>query len=109
MREPLANTELKGKNLMSTGTVRLLRVLRAPPSRIYRALLDSDAMAKWLPPHGFTCKVHYMDAKVGGSYKMSFTNFSTGHGHSFGGENRELRSQGFATRPRSTIRICQGK
>ena len=75
---------------MSTGTVRLQRVLRAPPVRIYRAFLDADAMAKWLPPHGFTCKVHHMDAKIDGSYKMSFTNFSTGHGHSFGGEYREL-------------------
>jgi uncharacterized protein YndB with AHSA1/START domain len=75
---------------MSTGTVRLHRVLRATPERVYRAFLDADAMAKWLPPYGFTCKVHSMDAKVGGTYKMSFTNFSTGHGHSFGGEYREL-------------------
>jgi uncharacterized protein YndB with AHSA1/START domain len=73
-----------------TGTVRLHRVLRATPERVYRAFLDADAMAKWLPPYGFTCKVHSMDAKVGGTYKMSFTNFSTGHGHSFGGEYREL-------------------
>jgi uncharacterized protein YndB with AHSA1/START domain len=75
---------------MSTGTIRLHRVLRAPPERVYRAFLDADAKAKWLPPYGFTCKVHSMDAKVGGTYKMSFTNFSTGHGHSFGGEYREL-------------------
>jgi len=75
---------------MSTGTVRLHRVLRANPERVYRAFLDPDAMAKWLPPHGFTCKVHSMEAKVGGTYKMSFTNFSTGHGHSFGGKYREL-------------------
>lgn len=75
---------------MATGTVRLHRVLRAKPERIYRAFLDPDAMAKWLPPYGFTCKVHHMDAKVGGSFKMSFTNFTTGHGHSFGGEYREL-------------------
>ena len=75
---------------MATGTVRLHRVLRAPPERIYRAFLDPDAMAKWIPPYGFTCKVHHMDAKVGGSYKMSFTNFSTGNGHSFGGSYREL-------------------
>jgi uncharacterized protein YndB with AHSA1/START domain len=68
------------------GTIRLHRVLRANPERIYRAFLDADAMAKWLPPCGFTCKVHHMDAKVGGTYKMSFTNFTTGHGHSFGGE-----------------------
>jgi uncharacterized protein YndB with AHSA1/START domain len=65
-------------------------VLRATPERVYRAFLNADAMAKWLPPYGFTCKVHSMDAKVGGTYKMSFTNFSTGHGHSFGGEYREL-------------------
>ena len=75
---------------MTTNTVRLHRVLRAPPERIYRAFLDADAMAKWLPPHGFTGKVHHLDAKVGGSYKMSFTNFSSGNGHSFGGEYLEL-------------------
>ena len=75
---------------MPTGTVRLHRVLRAQPERIYRAFLDAGAMAKWLPPYGFTCKVHHMDARVGGTYKMSFTNFTTGHGHSFGGEYREL-------------------
>ena len=75
---------------MPTGTIRLHRVLRANPERVYRAFLDADAMAKWLPPYGFTCKVHHMDAKVGGTYKMSFTNFTTGHGHSFGGEYREL-------------------
>ena len=75
---------------MSTGIIRLHRVLRASPERIYRAFLDAEAMAKWLPPYGFTCKVQHMDAKVGGTYKMSFTNFTTGHGHSFGGEYREL-------------------
>ena len=75
---------------MATGTVRLHRVLRANPERVYRAFLDADAMAKWIPPYGFTCKVHHMDARVGGSYKMSFTNFATGQGHSFGGEYREL-------------------
>ena len=75
---------------MPTGTVRLHRVLRAKPERVYRAFLDADAKAKWLPPYGFTCKVHHMDAKVGGTYKMSFTNFTTGKGHSFGGEYREL-------------------
>ena len=75
---------------MTTGTVRLHRVLRAPPERVYRAFLDADAMAKWLPPYGFTCKVQHMDAKVGGSYRMSFTNFTTGHGHAFGGEYLEL-------------------
>jgi uncharacterized protein YndB with AHSA1/START domain len=75
---------------MATGTVRLHRVLRAPPERVYRAFLDPDAMAKWLPPHGFTGKVHHLDARVGGSYRMSFTNFSTGATHSFGGEYLEL-------------------
>jgi uncharacterized protein YndB with AHSA1/START domain len=75
---------------MSTGTVQLHRVLRADPERIYRAFLDIDAMAKWISPYGFTCKVHHLDAKVGGTFRMSFTNFSTGHGHSFGGEYLEL-------------------
>jgi uncharacterized protein YndB with AHSA1/START domain len=74
-----------------TNTVRLHRVLRAAPERIYRAFLDPDAMAKWLPPNGFTGKVHQMDAKVGGTYKMSFTNFSTGKSHSFGGRFLELK------------------
>ena len=71
-------------------TVRLHRVLRATPERIYRAFLDPDAMAKWLPPYGFTGKVHHLDAKVGGTYKMSFTNFTTRQSHSFGGEYLEL-------------------
>ncbi|WP_050467491.1 SRPBCC family protein [Herbaspirillum chlorophenolicum] len=71
-------------------TVRLHRVLRAKPERVYRAFLDPDAMVKWLPPHGFTAKVHHMDARVGGSHKMSFTNFSTGSSHSFGGTYVEL-------------------
>jgi uncharacterized protein YndB with AHSA1/START domain len=75
---------------MSTGTVRLHRVLRASPERVYRSFLEADAMAKWLPPYGFTCKVHHMDARVGGTFKMSFANFGTGQGHSFGGEYREL-------------------
>ena len=75
---------------MPTGTVRLHRVLRATPEKIYRAFLNADAMAKWIPPYGFTCKVHHMEAKVGGTFKMSFTNFSSGHGHSFGGEYVEL-------------------
>ncbi len=75
---------------MPTHTVRLHRVLRAPSERVYRAFLDADAMAKWLPPNGFTCKVHRMDARVGGSYHMSFTNFTTGQSHSFGGEYLEL-------------------
>src|SRR5882757_7348201 len=74
----------------ATGTVRLHRVFTAPPERVYRAFLTPDAMAKWLPPYGFTCKVHHLDARVGGTYRMSFTNFSTANGHSFGGEYREL-------------------
>ncbi len=73
-----------------SGTVTLHRVLAAPASRIYKAFLDPDAMAKWLPPHGFTGKVHEMDARVGGRYRMSFTNFSSGNAHSFGGEYLEL-------------------
>ncbi len=73
-----------------TNTVRLHRVLRATPERVYRAFLDADAMAKWLPPYGFTCRVDHMDVKPGGTFRMSFTNFSTGHSHSFGGEYLEL-------------------
>ena len=75
---------------MPTHTVKLHRVIKATPERVYRAFLDADAMAKWLPPHGFTGKVHHMDARVGGSYSMSFTNFTTGHSHSFGGDYLEL-------------------
>jgi uncharacterized protein YndB with AHSA1/START domain len=75
---------------MSTGTVRVHRVLRTSPEKLFRAFVDPDAMAKWLPPHGFTGKVHSMDARVGGSYKMSFTNFSTGQSHVFGGEYVEI-------------------
>jgi uncharacterized protein YndB with AHSA1/START domain len=75
---------------MPANTVRLHRVLRAPAERIYRAFLDADAMAKWLPPNGFTGRVHQIDAKVGGRYRMSFTNFSNGQSHSFGGEYLEL-------------------
>lgn len=75
---------------MATGTVRLHRVLRAPPERVYRAFLEPDAMAKWLPPYGFTCQVHHMEPKVGGTFKMSFRNFGSGNGHSFGGEYLEL-------------------
>jgi len=75
---------------MSTNTIRLHRVLRATPERVYKAFLDGDAMSKWLPPNGFTGKVHHIDARVGGTYKMSFTNFSTGKSHSFGGEYLEL-------------------
>ena len=75
---------------MSTSTIRLYRVLRATPERVYRAFLDPDAMSKWLPPNGFTGKVHQMEARVGGKHKMSFTNFTTGKSHSFGGEYLEL-------------------
>src|SRR4051812_2738489 len=75
---------------MSTNTVQLPRVLRATPERIYRAFLDADAMTKWLPPNGFTGKVHHLEAKVGGTYKMSFTNFWSGNSHSFGGKFLEL-------------------
>jgi len=75
---------------MSRNTVSLHRVLKSTPERVYRAFLDADAMCKWLPPNGFTGRVHHIDATVGGSYKMSFTNFSTGHIHSFGGKYLEL-------------------
>ena len=76
---------------MSTNTVRLHRVLRATPERVYRAFLEPEALAKWLPPNGFTCKVHHIDAAIGGTYQMSFTNFTTGHAHSFGGKFLELK------------------
>jgi len=72
------------------GIVRLHRVLSAPPSRVYKAFIDADGLAKWLPPYGFTCKVHHLDARVGGTFKMSFTTFGTGSSHSFGGEYLEL-------------------
>lgn len=75
---------------MPTGTVRLHRVLRAPPERLYRAFVEAAALAKWLPPHGFTCQVHDMDARVGGRFRMSFRNFGSGNVHSFGGEYLEL-------------------
>jgi uncharacterized protein YndB with AHSA1/START domain len=75
---------------MSTGTVKLHRVLRAPPERVYRAFIDAAALAKWIPPYGFTCTVHEQDVRVGGRFRMSFTNFSSGNSHSFGGEYREL-------------------
>jgi uncharacterized protein YndB with AHSA1/START domain len=74
----------------NTNTIRLHRVLQAPPERVYRAFLDANAMVKWLPPNGFTGQVHQLDAKVGGTYRMSFTNFTTGKSHSFGGEYLEL-------------------
>jgi uncharacterized protein YndB with AHSA1/START domain len=77
--------------MASTNTVRLHRVLRAPAERVYKAFLDPEAMVKWLPPHGFTGKVHQMDAKVGGGYRMSFTNFGTGKSHAFGGKYVELK------------------
>jgi uncharacterized protein YndB with AHSA1/START domain len=75
---------------MSSRAVRLHRVLRAPPEKVYRAFLEPGAMGKWIPPYGFTCSVHHMDARVGGTFRMSFHNFSTGAGHSFGGEYLEL-------------------
>ncbi len=75
---------------MPTNTIQLHRVLRASPEKVYNAFLDPAAMCKWLPPHGFTGRVHHLEAKVGGRYKMSFTNFATGHAHSFGGEYLEL-------------------
>jgi uncharacterized protein YndB with AHSA1/START domain len=75
---------------MAANTVRLHRVLRAPPERVYRAFLNADALAKWMPPNGFTAKVHHLDARAGGTYRMSFTNLTTGSNHSFGGEYLEL-------------------
>lgn len=75
---------------MATGTINLHRVLKAPAEKIYRAWLTPEALVRWLPPYGFTCAVHHLDAKVGGTHKMSFTNFTTGNGHSFGGEYLEL-------------------
>ena len=76
---------------MSSRTVHLHRVLRTKPEKVYRAFLEPDAMSKWIAPHGFTCTVHHMDAKVGGSFKMSFRNFTTGHAHAFGGQYLELK------------------
>jgi uncharacterized protein YndB with AHSA1/START domain len=93
VQHPIDINQLEGKEFTmanATNVVRLHRVLRAPPERVYRAFLDPDAMVKWLPPHGFTGKVHHMDAKVGGGYRMSFTNFNTGKSHSFGGKYAEL-------------------
>ncbi len=78
----------------NSNSVRLHRVLRASPEKIYRAFLDADALPKWLPPNGFTCKVHHLDAKVGGHFKMSFTNFTTANSHSFGGTYHELVPHG---------------
>jgi uncharacterized protein YndB with AHSA1/START domain len=88
--EGALNRDVGRKESMMSKTVQFHRVLRAAPDRVYRAFLDPDAMAKWLPPNGFTGKVHHLEAKVGGSYKMSFTNFTTGRNHSFGGEFVEL-------------------
>ena len=76
---------------MTTNTIKLHRVLNAPPERVYKAFLDPGAMCKWFPPNGFTCTVHQLDAKIGGSYKASFTNFSSGKSHSFGGTYQELK------------------
>lgn len=78
-----------------TGTVTLHRVIKAPPEKVYRAFTEPNAMASWIPPYGFLCTVHSMEVKVGGKYKMSFTNFSTGHGHSFGGEYLEIKPNEF--------------
>jgi len=75
---------------MSDRTVRLHRILRSKPEKVYRAFIEAGAMAKWIPPYGFTCTVHHMDARVGGTFRMSFHNFSSGRGHSFGGEYLEL-------------------
>jgi uncharacterized protein YndB with AHSA1/START domain len=80
----------QGKPTMTTGTVKLQRVLRAPPERVYRAFLEADALAKWLPPYGFTCKVHHLEPTVGGSFRMSFSNFGSGSSHAFGGDYLEL-------------------
>jgi uncharacterized protein YndB with AHSA1/START domain len=80
----------KGEKTMSTHTIRLHRVLRSSPEKVYRAFIKADAMTKWIPPNGFTGKIHHLDAKVGGTFKMSFTNFGTGQSHSFSGEFLEL-------------------
>ncbi len=85
------HTTLSGTRFpMSTHTIRLHRVIRSTPEKVYRAFLDADALSKWLPPHGFTCKVHHADPKVGGTFRMSFTNFSTSASHAFGGKYLEL-------------------
>src|ERR1035437_1668766 len=101
---------MKGDRSMATGTVRLHRVLRSTPDRVYRAFLDADAMAKWLPPHGFTGKVHHLEARIGGTFKMSFTNFSTGRTETFGGEFLDLRSNELIRHTTSLMtRIFQAK
>ena len=88
---PAKATDENTRQIADTNTIRLHRVLKAPPERVYKAVLDPAANSKWLPPHGFTCTVHNLDAKVGGSYKMTFTNFSTGKNHTFGGKYLELK------------------
>jgi hypothetical protein len=93
---------------MATNTIRIHRVLRAEPEKVYRAFLDPEAMAKWLPPNGFTGKVHQMDAKVGGSHKMSFTNFSTGQSHSFGGTYGQVRRPEYAGRNAGGYNLEEG-
>jgi uncharacterized protein YndB with AHSA1/START domain len=82
--------KIEGELIMPTSTIRLHRVLRTTPEKLYRAFLDADALAKWLPPNGFTGKVHQMDSSIGGSFRMAFTNFTTGHSHAFGGKYLEL-------------------
>jgi uncharacterized protein YndB with AHSA1/START domain len=86
----MSKTKKTPENKPASNSVRLHRVLRASPEKVYRAFLDADALAKWIPPHGFTCKIHQLDAKVGGRFKMTFTNFTTAKGHSFGGTYHEL-------------------
>src|SRR5689334_14255410 len=88
--QPRRTTNDREINIMSTHTIRLHRVIRTSPERVYRAFLDADAMCKWLPPNGFTGKMHHLDPKVGGTFRMSFTNFTNGQSHSFGGEYLEL-------------------
>jgi uncharacterized protein YndB with AHSA1/START domain len=87
---PASGRHREGDTTMPTSTVRLHRVIRAAPERVYRAFVDADAMAKWLPPHGYTGKVHHLQAEVGGTYSMSFTHFASGRSHSFGGTYLEL-------------------
>jgi uncharacterized protein YndB with AHSA1/START domain len=84
-------TEANAKQSSGSNTIRFHRVFKAPPERVYKAVLDPAASSKWLPPHGFTCTVHHLDAKVGGTYKMAFTNFGTGKSHTFGGKYLELK------------------
>ena len=90
---------------MSTGTVTLHRVLKAPPLRVYRAFIEGEALAKWLPPHGFTCKVEHLEARVGGTFRMAFFNFGTGHSHAL----RWSRAASSATPTASTTPTCRGR